>query len=76
MQTLKDLRQEALRDACIFKLKEQNEGVMRIFRTLDISVKVAVNFMSQPTVLRAKDLSLHKHMLMKMMEYGVAGKRK
>ena len=49
---------------------------MKVFRTLDIYIKVAINFMSQTTVLRAKDLSLYKRMLTKMLEYGVAGKRK
>ena len=45
-QALKDLRQEAFREAAIFRLKEQNEGVNRVFRSLEIYVKVVINFMS------------------------------
>ena len=49
---------------------------MRTFRSLDLSVKVAINFMSQPSVLQAKDISIYRNMLIKMVEYGVFNKRK
>ena len=57
-------------------MKEQNEGVSKVFRSLDIYVKVAINYLSQPEILKLKDIEIYKPLLTKMLEMGVLSSKK
>ena len=52
-----------------FKLVEENNDIKKIFRQMDAPVKSAINFISQPDLLKQPTITAYKQMLVKMLEY-------
>ena len=69
-QKQKDLANDASRESGVFRLRERNDKVYKLFMVLEPCLQVAISFMSSPQVLRGKDLGNYKPMVIKMIEYG------
>ena len=69
-QKTKDLANDASRESGVFRLRERNEKVFKLFKVLEPSLQVAISFMSAPHIIRSKSLLTYKPMVIKMIEYG------